>query len=59
MHTSTNKEKEMGNIHLHFPTDMNGHKHIQKHKCQDSIQMPKYHSQLEQTFEKPQHPAPQ
>ena len=54
MHTSMNKD-----IHLHFPTDTQGHKHIQKHKCQDSIEMLKYHSQPDQTFKKPQNPAPQ
>jgi len=39
------QKQEVGNIHLHFPTNTQGHKHIQKHKCQDGIQTPKYHSQ--------------
>ena len=34
-HHTTHKherKQEMGNIHIHFPTNTQGHKHIQKHK---------------------------
>ena len=30
VHTSMNKKQEMGNIHIHFPTNTQGEKHIQK-----------------------------
>ena len=31
-HANMNENKRWGNIHLHFPTNMQGHRHIQKHK---------------------------
>ena len=62
MHHATHKheqKQEMDNIHIHFPTNTQGHKHIQKHKLYDSIQMPKYHSQPYQTSQGPRHYTPQ
>jgi hypothetical protein len=36
-HTTQQQKQEVGIIHIHFPANTQGHKHIQKHEHHDNI----------------------